>query len=212
MMKRIVSILMLCIGGAVVLFMIPGWLDRIHRELEMPRSVKSFRRDLAEDVRIGRHGVFGVDFVCCGKCFLEKRRKGVLTFGGLNVLVLEDLKVVIPPADTAKTNAVAEGISAREIASRLGVDNSFLGTRGVGFRFSGLRIAGLELAHLEGTNVVQDLSASRGEATPDGLHLRDCGIINGYRTNRVDEALLRFGPRLILEWEGGSREIDRSWR
>lgn len=208
-MKRIVAILTLCIGGSVVIFMIPGWLDRIHLEPEThSRPAKSFRRDLAEGVRIGRHGAYGVDFVRCGKCFLEKMRKGVLTFGGLNVLVLEDLKVVIPPADTTKTNAVAEGISAREIASRLGVDNSFLGTRGVGFRFSGLRIVGLELAHLEGTNVVQDLSASRGEASHSGLLLRDCGIIDGNRTNRVEEALLRFSPHLVLEWEGGLRKID----
>lgn len=208
-MKRIVAILTLCIGVAVVLFMIPGWLDRIHLKPEThSRPSKSFRLDLAEGVRIGRQGTYGVDFVRCGKCFLEKRRKGVLTFGGLNVLVLEDLKVVIPPADTTKTNAVAEGISAREIASRLGVDNSFLGTRGVGFRFSGLRIVGLELAHLEGTNVVQVLSASRGEASLGGLLLRDCGIIDGNRTNRVEEALLRFSPYLILEWEGGSRRID----
>ena len=54
----------------------------------------------------------------CGKCFLEKMRKGVLTFGGLNVLVLEDLKVVIPPAEAANTNAVAEGISARTARRR----------------------------------------------------------------------------------------------
>ena len=208
-MKRIVAILLLCIGGLVVILMIPGWLDRIRLNPEArSRPAKSFRCDLAEDVRLSRHGVYGVDFVRCGKCSLEKRRKGVLTFGGLNVLVLEDLKVVIPPADTTKTNAVAEGISAREIASRLGVDNSFLGMRGVGFRFSGLRIVGLELAHLEGTNVVQDLSASRGEMSLGGLLLRDCGIIDGNRTNRVEEALLRFSPHLILEWEGGSRKID----
>lgn len=208
-MKQIVAILTLCIGGAIVIFMIPGWLDRIQLKPEtFSRPGKSFRRDLAEGVRLGRHGVYGVDFVRCGKCSLEKRRKGVLTFGGLNVLVLEDLKVVIPPAETTNANDGVEGTSAQEIASRLGVDNSFLGTRGVGFRFSGLRIVGFELAHLEGTNVVQILTASRGEAFHGGLLLRDCGMIGENRTNRVEEALLRFSPHLILEWEGGSRRID----
>ena len=76
-MKRIVAILMLCIGVSVVLFMIPGWLERIHLEPKThSRPAKSFRRELAEGVRIGRHGAYGGDFVRCGKCFLEKMRKG----------------------------------------------------------------------------------------------------------------------------------------
>ena len=33
-MKQIVAILTLCIGGAIVLFMIPGWLDRIQLKPE----------------------------------------------------------------------------------------------------------------------------------------------------------------------------------
>ena len=75
-MKRIVAILMLCIGGLVVILMIPGWLDRIRLNPEArSRPAKSFRRDLAEDVRIGHHGVYGVDFVRCGKCSLEKMRR-----------------------------------------------------------------------------------------------------------------------------------------
>lgn len=52
-MKRIVAFLLLCIGGAAVIFMIPRWLDRIHRELETPsRPAKSFRRDLSNVVQV----------------------------------------------------------------------------------------------------------------------------------------------------------------
>lgn len=41
-MKRIVASLTLCIGGAVILFMVPGWLDRIrHKSEHRYPSVKS---------------------------------------------------------------------------------------------------------------------------------------------------------------------------
>ena len=64
------------------------------------RQKKEYRKVLAEDLRVTRHGVPGVDLLRCGICRLEKRKKGPLTLGGMNVLVMEDLSVVLPPEDS----------------------------------------------------------------------------------------------------------------
>lgn len=206
-MKLIVLTLALCVGGAAVLLLVPGWLDRLDVKVELPRIGKRYSQVLTEGAVLNKHGVYGVDFVRCGKCSVKKLRKGPLTFGGMNVLVLDDLKVVIPPREAAATNS-ADGVTAREIAGRMGVDDSFLGSRGVGLKFSGLRINGLALSRLDGTNVVPVLSAPFGEARRDGLHLRDCVIINKTMTNRVGKALLRVRPHVRVEWDGGSQTLD----
>ena len=57
------------------------------------KTSKRFSRELAADVSLRRHGVYGVDFVLCGSCWIEKLKHGPFTFGGLNVLVLKDLAV-----------------------------------------------------------------------------------------------------------------------
>ena len=58
---------------------------------------KVFQQTFVEGLRVTRHGFRGVDFLQCGKCRLEKRKQGFITFGGFNVLVLEDLSIVLPP-------------------------------------------------------------------------------------------------------------------
>lgn len=206
-MNRVYILLAAVLAFFALLVLVPTALDRLDAKVELPRMGKRYSQVLTEGAVLNKHGVYGVDFVRCGKCSVEKLRKGPLTFGGMNVLVLDDLKVVIPPREAAATNS-ADGVTAREIAGRMGVDDSFLGSRGVGLKFSGLRINELALSRLDGTNVVPVLSAPFGEARRDGLHLRDCVIIRETLTNLVGKALLRVRPHVRVEWDGGSQTLD----
>ena len=194
---------------------IPGWLDRMHVETEtkQTRPRKVFRKTLAQGVQMGMADKPGVVSVRCRTCKLEKRRKGPLTFGAFNVLRLEGLYVLIPPdmKDVPSRNRDGEGngekTSSHEIASRLGIENSFLKEYGMTQKFSGLAVDSLEVARLEGTNAVTAFTAEHGEAKRDGLHLTGC-VVYSPSTNAVGKAVLRIKPRLRLDWRGGSLNLD----
>lgn len=174
---------------------------------------KQFKRRLCEGVKLSQHGLYGVNLVECGKCSIEKLKRGPFTFGGLNVLLLEDLKVVLPPL-TNDTDVVEGadsergGKSAREILGGLGVDESVWTGRGVGNKFSGLRIKGLEVSRLENGKVVGLFRARLGEAKSDGLHLSDCDIMS-LSNRRVPRAVLKLKPMLQLVWPDGKLDLRR---
>lgn len=185
--------------------LLPLALRELPREEKEPRKPKVYTRVLGEDLRVTRRGLYGIDVLRCGACRLEKRRRGPLTFGGLNVLVLEDLHVVLPEApvkETAQGAEPADTATAEEILGNMGVGRDFLRAHGVSWRFSGLRVERLAVSRLEGTNVVEVFAASAGEAKRDGLHLRECAIISGVASNVVEDAVLKVKPALRLCWRG----------
>lgn len=171
---------------------------------------KSFGLQLASDVSVRKHGYYGIDFIRCESCRLEKRKLGGLTIGAFNVLVLKNLQVVIPP--TVGTDGEVEPFSeptrgsAEEIAGRLGVTPDFLrlnGT-GAGLLFSGMKIDGLEVSSLDAaTNVVPRFSARSAVAKRDGLHLSDCVVADRLAPNAVGRAILQVKPSVRLVWSGG---------
>ena len=55
-----------------------------------PRQ-KHYRETLVEGLAVNRHGLYGVDLVRCRSCHIEKRKKGIFTLGGFNVLVIDDI-------------------------------------------------------------------------------------------------------------------------
>ena len=176
-----------------------------------PVRKRNFTVGLAEGVSVRRHGIYGVDFIRCGKCRVEKRKLGALTLGCFNVLVLEDLSVVIPPrepADDAVSNESGGGVSARELAEGLGLNEGFLKSQGCRLRFSGLKISGLSVATLDAaSNAVPRFVAANGTAERDGLHLVGCGIITGTSTNAVGSAVLKIKPDLRLVWSSGELKL-----
>lgn len=207
----------MAIGGLLLfvgmLLAIPQVLDRVRvLPLEKPQK-KVLRRSLAEDIRIGRQGLYGVDVIRCGKCRLEKKRKGPLTFGGFNVLVLEDLRVVLPGDSDRKTQEgdVArpdvEKSSPKKMLAAIGLSDSFLKTQGVVPRFSGVQLEGLEVCRLEGTNVVTIFMAAHGKAIPEGLKLQECRVRTSSGFEFVADALLQAKPRLRLSWSGGLMDL-----
>ena len=195
---------------AGIVWRVPQWLDRSGREEKRRAAEKTYRRTLAEGIRIGRRGLYGIDLIRCGKCTLRKLQRGPLTFGALNELVLEDLHVVLPPPTNAAASAASApdaGLSARELAERMGMGDSFLTAHGVRRKFSGLSVERLSLGRLDGTNAVTVVTAAHGEAKRDGLHLADCTIYGPDTTNRVPKAVIRLRERVRLEWRDGVLEF-----
>lgn len=181
------------------------------KEQSKPKKEKVFRRTLAENIRVTDQKVRGVDLVSCGVCRLEKRKKGFLTLGGMNVLVLEDLSVVIPP-ETEDVSGRAGGSSAddaADIVRRLGVSGGFLSSRGLPVKFSGLRISRLKVDRLASGEVKQVFRAASAKAVKGGLSLSGCEVaLPSGGTSLVGKALLaKKGNRLRLSWAGGEREI-----
>ena len=184
--------------------------DEVHDVAGSVRK-RNFTVGLAEGVSVRRHGIYGVDFIRCGKCRMEKRKLGALTLGGFNVLVLEDLSLVIPPRELAGDSVKGEGgdaVSARELADGLGLNEGFLKSQGFRLRFSGLKVSGLSVATLDAaSNAVPRFVAANGTAERDGLHLAGCGIITNNSTNAVGSAVLKVKPDLRLVWPSGELKL-----
>ena len=86
--------LLTIVGSAVWVAVRPGDGEERSRMLSRKRN---FTVGVAEGLSVRRHGVYGVDFVRCGKCRIDKRKIGGFSIGCFNDLVLDDLSVVIPP-------------------------------------------------------------------------------------------------------------------
>ena len=176
---------------------------------------KVYQRTLVEGLRVSRHGCFGVDFVECGSCRVEKMRKGPLTLGGVNVLAIDDLKVVLPPKGDAWRSGAVNGdgkhSAAHDVAKRLGVSDGFLKNNGLPLKFSGLRIKSLAVDRLQDYNSRPEkvFFADSGEAVRDGLSLSGCTIFaNNSDGEFVGKATLsKSGGGLRLSWRGGELEI-----
>jgi len=178
---------------------------------------RHYAQDVAAGISLSRSGFYGVDFVRCGNVRIEKRKRGFLTFGGMNVVVLDDLSVVLPPKEplagevtgSETKTTVTDGVPAQQVLSGLGIEKSFLHQYLGGHRrFSGLRINGLSVACLDArTNVVPCVVAKMGEAVRDGLALTDCGVITNGKTNLVGRATLNLKPELKVVWSGGEKRF-----
>ena len=190
------------------------WLDAARGKMNDPVA-KKYNRVLAEGLQISKHGCYGIDFVKCGSCRLEKRKTGPLTFGGLNVLAIDDLKVVLPPKGDEWRSDVANSdgkrSAAHDVAKRLGVSDGFLKNNGLPLKFSGLRIKSLAVDRLQDYNNRPEkvFSADSGEAVRDGLLLSGCTIFTNNSDGKfVGKAMLsKSGDGLRLSWRGGELEI-----
>ena len=201
-------------GFAGFLFLVAGaiavaWFSDLG-EWRRDGSVKVYRRTVAENLRVTRRGVYGVDFVKCGSCRIEKRKRGPLTFAGLNVLVMDDLSIVLPPREERDDEREATGDSPRDLARRLGVSDGFLSGRGMPLKFSGLRITGLTVNRLADGNKPELLfSAKTAEAVRGGLTLHGCTVAQpSGKTESVGKAMLiRSKKSLRLTWSGGEMDL-----
>ena len=193
---------------AAVALLAPRMLDAVKGESRPPARAKQFRRMVAEGVRVD-HPDAAADVLRCGSCRIEKLRKGPLTFGGINVLVLEDLRVTLSDSFAPAERGPSEGegrVSAREVLGAFGNVDGFLELHGLPATFSEIRVERLEVLRLEGTNAVPFFKAESAAACSDGLEMTDFVLSeeDGFRPCR---AILRIKPHLRLEWRGGSRDL-----
>ena len=212
-MKCLGAIAALALVGMVIVVAF-GWGTEAPPGKE--RRTEQFSETLAEGVSVQRHGFYGVDFVKCGSCRVEKRKLGLFTLGGFNVLSLHDLSVVIPPggadawreksADAQRSDAGATTV--REILAGMGISGESMRMCGAVPRFSGLTVVNLEVATLLGkTNVCPRFSAAYGVARRDGLHLKDCVVLENGVSNKVGDAVLRVKPEICLYWHTGRQRL-----
>lgn len=210
--------LMLLAGGAVAVLV--GWCAWIavrstdSAPLPRPAAPKVFRKTLMEGLRVTHGGVKGVEFIKCRTCRLEKRRQGVLTLGGMNVLVLEDLDVVIPPDEPRGSGNHAasddKNGDAKDVVRRMGISDGFLLDRGLSFKFSGVRVSNLSVSRLEGSNaVVRVFTARTAKTESSGLALSGCKVVRSDGEEEdVRHARLKMSDgALRLEWDGGGMDI-----
>lgn len=208
---RVILAILGCVLLIGLIALTPFLLDL--KPVQDAARAKVFKRDLAEGVRIGKKGLYGIDVIRCGRCRLEKRRRGPLTFGGLNVLVLENLRVVVPGDSDVKAwgendaPSDVEENSPKQTLAAIGLSDSFLKTQGVVPRFSGVRLEGLEVCRLEGTNIVTTFMAAHGKVIREGLKLQRCRVRTPGGFEFVEDALLQVKPRLRLSWNGGAMDL-----
>ena len=177
-----------------------------------PSRKRNFTTEMVDGLSVRKHGCYGIDFIKCGSCRMEKRKLGGLTLGCFNVLCLDDLSVVIPDdlrtAKGEKAQSGSNGVSAAELAHGIGIDRDFLKVRGQMPSFSGLRVTRLSVSTLDArSNAVLRCVAACGEAKRDGLHLEGCSVIIGSRTNFVGTALLAIKPELKVAWRDGEMRL-----
>lgn len=176
-----------------------------------PRQ-KHYRETLVEGLAVNRHGLYGVDLVRCRSCRVEKRKKGIFTLGGFNVLVIDDLDIILPPEEGCERPATeGDGDSPRSMARRMGVSDSFLSARGMPISFSGLKINGLSVGRLTvGNKPEPAFAAKSAKAVRGGLELSGCVVYDAPDESRhVSNATLAYVDRkLRLTWDGGEMDLN----
>ena len=176
-----------------------------------PRQ-KHYRETLVEGLAVNRHGLYGVDLVRCRSCRVEKRKKGIFTLGGFNVLVIDDLDIILPPEEGCERPATeGDGDSPRSMARRMGVSDSFLSARGMPISFSGLKINGLSVGRLTAENKPEPAFAAKSaKAVRGGLKLSGCIVYGAHDESwHVSNATLAYVDRkLRLTWDGGEMDLN----
>lgn len=173
-------------------------------------AAKRYVRPVAEGLKMSQHGMYGVDLVSCGSCLIEKRRHGPLSFGGSNVLVMEDLSVTLPP-NAKKGTAFVDATGPRKIVQRLGVTKNFLSSQNIPMKFSGLRIRKLGVKRLapDGKTVTPLFAAREAESSNLGLNLRDCAVTlpSGEVKNVAKATLAVKDDSMRLVWHDGEMKL-----
>jgi len=204
----VVSVLLLI--SIIVLFC---WEDGHDAHSELVKQ-KSFSRVIAEGLRYRDYQSFGVDRFAFKSCRIEKRRKGAITLGAFNVLVVDGLVLNLP----AVASVSIKGEPARESSFGWikgdGLGETLVGSQGLGVgRISGIRINGLTVNRCNNTNGVSLIfSATLAESgmSKEGLHLQGCEVSTPDGSQmRVNKArlILKPAPKLVYVRRGVEESI-----
>ena len=104
------AVLVLAVAGGTMWIAWQGDALTVKRATGVAAPPKSFSTEIAEGVRLRDFEHFGVDLLSFGACRIEKLKRGGVTLGAFNVLVLDDVTVnlvdsehqIINPLNTQK--------------------------------------------------------------------------------------------------------------
>jgi hypothetical protein len=207
MILRLIAIILclLLVGVSVYVTVVPPPEEMLPAKRAVP-----IRTEIAEGLKVGRAGIYGIDLISCDRVGIEKRERGPFAFGGFNVLVLDNLKVVLPQgAQKDSVDENVERVDAASVLRDIGVSQNFLQSNGIRRRFSGLKVNGLELSRLDNaTNVVRLLMAQKGEFKRVGLELKDLIVSRMNGDERISNAVLKKEHGVLkLVWSYGEMEL-----
>lgn len=180
----------------------------VHRDGDALPAEKRYVRPVADGLRMSRHGIYGRDLVSCDSCRIEKRRHGPFSFGGSNLLVVENLAVtLLPNGESFPVEDVAQCPSG--IAQRIGISKDLLQAHNVPLKFSGVKIRKLGVGRLspDGKTVTNIFTAKEAETSWRGLELRSCVVMSpdGEAENVGKATLVMKDNDMRLLW--GGREM-----
>ena len=189
------------------------WWNDGTREPTEPVRQKRFSQQVAEGVRYRDTQNFGVDLLAFKSCHVEKRRKGAITFGAFNVLVVDELILNIPVGASSSGKAEAAGGTSLDLLKGDGLAGALLRSQGAGVgRVSGLRVNGLTVNRCATNGVSFVFSAAQAESgmRSSGLRLRDCVVRSADGSAaRVKEArlVLKPEPALVYTKNGAEQRV-----
>ena len=174
-------------------------------DVENLEGNKRYAFDVAEGFRL-RNPKLPVDSIAFRACRVEKMRRGALTFGGFNVLIVDGL-VLNLPFDRSDSDESPGTNEVRRLSSQVGLTDAVRKSVGLGGRkFSGIRIKGLTVNRMAENGVQPVFTASSAENRGKSLVLRGCIVFDGEISNNVGNATLHFQPAKI-DWAGGSVDL-----
>ena len=167
-----------------------------------PAKQKIFSRLIAEGMRYRDYQNIGVDRFSFKNCRIEKRRRGAITFGAFNVLVVDGLVLNLPGAASVPVES-SDGSSFSWMKGD-GLGETLLRSQGMSVeRLSGIRINGLTVNrcnNTNGVNFVFSAALAESEMGKEGLQLQECEVCapDG-RKIRVNKArlILKPEPKLV---------------
>jgi len=183
-----------------------------------PARATQFSRDVAEGTRFRDFEHFGIDLLAFKSCRVEKLRRGAVTFGAFNVLVLEDVAVNLPMGATATGDGGGSpetGGGEARVAGETGTDgfiSLFKSVQGLThIQFSGMRIHGLAVSRcLADGSLLRMFSAGLvegGVGIGERIRVSECVVYSpGGDGEAVSKARIELKPKPALVYEKGGAE------
>ncbi|MFA7172447.1 MAG: hypothetical protein WC340_03380 [Kiritimatiellia bacterium] len=164
-----------------------------------PVKKKSFSRLIAEGMRYRDYQTIGVDQFSFKNCRVEKRRKGAITFGAFNVLVVDGLVLNLPAVAPATAKGGPAGGASFGWMQGDQLGETLLRSQGMmAGRVSGIRINGLTVNRCnnsKGVSLVFSAASAESKLGKQDLQLQGCEVLTpDGRKMRVNEARLTLKP------------------
>jgi len=215
----------LLIATALAAFVLVFWLGvRETRRggaasAEARGRAKQFATEVAEGVRFRDFQNYGIDLLAFETCRVEKLRRGAVTFGAFNVLVLENVVVNLPQGAPGVAGGI-EALDALEEPETVETSTEdfitlFKSVQGLThIKFSGMRIHGLAVNRCWADGQTARLfSAELAEGGVGiGEHIRVTGCVV-YSPDGVGEAAgtarieLKPRPALVYKKDGAEQRL-----